>query len=39
VRNRKYGHCERKEVGMCSSEEELLDPREGRGRVFIDATA
>lgn len=39
VRNRKYGYRERKEVDVCPSdlkEEELLDPREGGGRVFID---
>jgi hypothetical protein len=39
MRNRKYGHRERKEVDVCPSdlkEEELLDPCEGGGRVFID---
>ena len=39
VRNKKYGHCERKEVDVCAAdlkEEELLDLNKGGGRVFID---
>jgi hypothetical protein len=36
VRNRKYGHRERKEVDICrfDLEEELLDPSEG-GAGFL----
>lgn len=39
MRNRKCGHCKRKEVDICLfnlKKEELLDLSKGRGRIFID---
>jgi hypothetical protein len=38
MRNRNYGHHERKKLNVCpfNLKEELLDPREGGGQAIIN---